>query len=347
MNNFSDFDPNCASNPTNNIYGFPITEEEAKVVILPVPWEVTVSYNAGTARGTEHIFKASMHVDVFDADYPHTWRKGYYMRPFDKKVLMKSDYLRKEAELYIDYISRGEELKKNAFMCKSLKDINEGGVFLNNWVFEQTKSLMDKDKLVALLGGDHSISFGYMKAIGEKHGDFGVLQIDAHCDLRKSYEHFVYSHASIMYNALTEIPQLKKLVQLGVRDYSQEEWDYAQSNSNRVTTFFDRHIKEKLFEGITWKQIADDIINQLPQKVYVSFDIDGLDPKLCPNTGTPVHGGFEADQVFYLLKRMLESGRQLIGFDLVEVGIGENGWDSNVGARMLLKLCNLLASGNN
>jgi agmatinase len=347
MSNFLDFDPNCASNPTNNIFGFPITEEEARLVILPVPWEVTVSYSAGTARATEHIFKASMHVDVFDADYPHTWRKGYYMRPFDKKVLMKSDYLRKEAELYIDYISRGEELKKNAFMCKSLKDINEGGVFLNSWVFEQTKSLMNKDKLVALLGGDHSTSFGYMKAIGEKHGDFGVLQIDAHFDLRKSYEHFVYSHASIMYNALNEIPQLKKLVQVGIRDYSQEEWDYAHSNSDRITTFFDKHIREKLFEGITWKQIADDIINQLPEKVYLSFDIDGLDPKLCPNTGTPVHGGFEADQVFYLLRRMLESGRQLIGFDLVEIGIGENGWDSNVGARTLLKLCNLLASGNN
>ena len=346
MNNFSDFDPNGASNPTNNIYGFPITEEEAKVVILPVPWEVTVSYNSGTARAAEHIFKASMHVDVFDADHPHTWRKGYYMRPFDKKILMKSDYLRKEAELYIDYISRGEDLKKNAFMSKSLKDINEGGIFLNNWVYEQTRNLMNKDKLVGLLGGDHSTPLGYMKAIAEKYGDFGILQIDAHCDLRKSYEHFVYSHAGIMYNALNEIPQIKKLVQVGVRDYSQEEWDYSYSNHERVTTFFDRHIREKLFEGITWKQIADDIVNQLPDRVYLSFDIDGLDPKLCPNTGTPVHGGFEAGQVFYLLKRMVESGRHLIGFDLVEVGIGENGWDSNVGARILLKLCNVLASGN-
>ncbi len=346
MSNFSDFDPNGASNPTNNIYGFPITEDEAKLVILPVPWEVTVSFTAGTSRATEHIFKASMHVDVFDADYPHTWRKGYYLRPPDKKILMKSDYLRKEAELYIDYISRGEELKKNAFMCKSLKDINEGGIFLNNWVYEQTKSLINKGKMVALLGGDHSISFGYLKAIAEKHGNFGILQIDAHCDLRKSYEHFVYSHASVMYNALAEIPQIQKLVQVGIRDYSQEEWDFIISSNNRVTTFFDRHIKEKLFEGQNWKTIADDIINQLPEKIYLSFDIDGLDPKLCPNTGTPVPGGFELEQIYYLVKKMIESGRTLIGFDLVEVGIGETGWDSNVGARILLKLCNLLAAGN-
>ena len=222
MSNFSEFDPNRASNPTNNIYGFPYYRRRGAIVILPVPWEVTVSNTAGTARATEHIFKASMQVDVFDLDYPDTWKQGYYLRPADKKILLKSDYLRKEAELYIDYISRGEDLKKNAFMCKSLKDINEGGSYLNEWVYEQTKGLMKRGKLVALLGGDHSISFGYFKAMAEKHGEFGILQIDSHCDLRKGYEDFVYSHASIMYNALEEIPQIQKLVQIGIRDYSAE-----------------------------------------------------------------------------------------------------------------------------
>jgi len=346
MIDFKDFDPNAASNPSNNIYGFPTTEEDARLVILPVPWEVTVSYNAGTARASEHIQKASMQVDIFDLDYPDTWKKGFYMRPADKKILMKSDYLRKEAELYIAYISRGEDLKKNSFMCKSLKDINEGGAFLNEWVYEQTKGLMNRNKLVALLGGDHSISLGYFKAIAEKHGDFGILQIDAHCDLRKCYEDFDYSHASIMYNALEEIPQINKLVQVGVRDYSESEWDYVKASNNRVVTFFDKDIKRKQFEGGNWKHIAEDIINQLPQKIFLSFDIDGLDPKLCPSSGTPVHGGFETEAVYYLLRKMLESGRQLLGFDLVEVGTGENDWDSNVGARVLLKLCNLLASAN-
>ena len=346
MIDFKDFDPNAASNPSNNIYGFPTTEEDARLVILPVPWEVTVSYNAGTARASEHILKASMQVDIFDLDYPDTWKQGFYMRPADKKILSKSDYLRKEAELYIAYISRGEDLKKNSFMCKSLKDINEGGAFLNEWVYEQTMGLMNRNKLVALLGGDHSISLGYFRAIAEKHGDFGILQIDAHCDLRKCYEDFDYSHASIMYNALEEIPQIKKLVQVGVRDYSESEWDYIKASNNRVVTFFDKDIKRKQFEGSTWKHIADDIVNQLPQKIFLSFDVDGLDPKLCPNSGTPVHGGFETDEVYYLLRKMLESGRQILGFDLVEVGNGENDWDSNVGARVLLKLCNLLASAN-
>lgn len=344
--NFSDFDPNSASNPTNNIYGFPTNEDDALVVILPIPWEVTVSYNAGTARSWEHIFKASMQVDVYDADYIETWKSGFYMRPADKKILMKSDYLRKEAELYIAYISRGEDLKKNAFMSKSLRDINEGGAFLNEWVYEQTKGLLNRGKLVALLGGDHSTPLGYFKAIAEQYGEFGILQIDAHCDLRKCYEDFDYSHASIMYNALTEIPGISKLVQVGVRDYSSEEWDYIQNNTERVVPFFDKKIKERMYEGESWKTIVDEIIGQLPQHIFLSFDIDGLDPKHCPNTGTPVPGGFDPDQIYYLLRKMLASGRQFIGFDLVEVGTGDTDWDANVGARVLLKLCNLLASGN-
>ena len=346
MTDLSLFDPNGASNPKNNIFGLPITEDDARLVILPVPWEVTVSYGAGTSRAAEHIFRASMQVDLFDAETNLAWQKGFFMRQTDRKVLMKSDYLRKEAELYIDYTSKGEILEKNAFMCKSLKEINEGSVNMNKWVYEQTKSLLDNGKLVALLGGDHSTPLGFFKAIGEKHGDFGILQIDAHCDLRKAYENFTYSHASVMYNALQEIPQLKRLVQVGVRDYCQEEWDYIRNSNYQVITYFDKDIKERGFEGQHWKQIADEIVSHLPEKVYISFDIDGLDPKLCPNTGTPVQGGFETEQIFYLIKKVIQSGRHFIGFDLAEIGVGESDWDANVGARILWKLCNLLVASN-
>src|SRR5687768_4732795 len=212
MVDLTNFDPNNVSNPNNNIFGLPSTEDDARVIIIPIPWEVSVSYGAGTARAPEAISKASLHVDLFDPEVPDAWKQGFYMRPIDRKLLMKSDYLRKEAELFIDYISKGNEVNDNQFMCKTLKDVNEGGIFLNNWVYEQTKVLLDKNKLVCLLGGDHSAPLGFFKAIAEKHGDFGILQIDAHCDLREAYEGFNYSHASIMYNALNEIPQLTKLV---------------------------------------------------------------------------------------------------------------------------------------
>lgn len=346
MADLTNFDPNNAGNPNNNIFGLPFTEEDARLILLPVPWEVTVSFGSGTARSAEQIFEASLQVDLFDPDVPDGWKEGFFMMESDKKVLLKSDYLRKEAELYIDFISRGDEVATNQFMTRTLKDVNEGSLFLNNWVYQQTKALLDAGKLVGIIGGDHSTPLGYMKAIAEKHEDFGILQIDAHCDLREAYEGFVYSHASIMYNALKEIPQMQKLVQVGIRDYSFGEWEFIQQNGSRIKTYFDREIRTRQFEGETFKQIVDEIISHLPQKVYISFDIDGLDPKLCPNTGTPVQGGFETEQVFYLLNKVRQAGKQIIGFDLCEVSTSESGWDANVGARVLFKLCNLLVAGN-
>jgi agmatinase len=205
---------------------------------------------------------------------------------------------------------------------------------------------LNKGKLVGLLGGDHSISLGFLKAIAAKHGTFGILQIDAHCDLRKNYEFFTYSHASVMYNALNEIPDLAKLVQVGVRDFCDEEWELICSSNEKVVTYLDQNIKERQYEGESWKLITDEIISHLPQKVYLSFDIDGLDRKYCPNTGTPVQGGFETEEVLYLVKKILDSGRKLIGFDLVEIGVGQNDWDSNVGAHLLWRISNLLVKSS-
>ncbi|MGZ3952389.1 MAG: agmatinase family protein [Flavisolibacter sp.] len=346
MVDLSNFDPNGAGNPNNNVFGLPFSEEDARLVVLPVPWEVTVSFGSGTARSAEQIMKASLQVDLLDADIADGWRQGFFLKEADRKVLLKSDYLRKEAELYIDYISKGDAVENNQFMCKTLKEVNEGGHFLNSWVYQQTKYLLDKNKIVGVLGGDHSTPLGFMKAIGEKHGEFGILQIDAHCDLRESYEGFVYSHASIMYNALKEIPQLRKLVQVGVRDYSESEQNFIRQNSDRVRTYFEKEIREREFEGESFRQIAQEIVQQLPDQVYISFDIDGLDPKLCPNTGTPVPGGFETEQVFYLFKQILKAGKRIVGFDLSEVSTSENGWDAIVGARVLFNLCNLIVQSN-
>ncbi len=340
------YDPNSVSNPNNNIFGLPSNEDDSRLIIIPVPWEVTVSYGSGTARAPEAISKASMQIDLFDAEMPDAWKQGFFMRHCDKKILMKSDYLRKEAELYIDYISKGDEVTANQFMTKTLREVNEGGVFLNNWIYDQTKVLLEKDKLVGILGGDHSTPLGYMKAIGEKYGNYGILQIDAHCDLRDTYEGFNYSHASIMYNALKEIPHLEKLVQVGVRDYSQSEWDYVKKSNFKVITYFDKQIKQRQFEGESWKYIAEEIVSKLPSNVYISFDIDGLDRKLCPHTGTPVPGGFEMEEIFFVFRKVIESGRKIIGFDLSEVGISDTDWNSNVGARILFKLCNLLVTSN-
>ena len=346
MADLSNFDVNAVGNPDNNIFGLPFTEEESLVVLLPVPWEVTVSCNPGTARCIEHIFKASTQVDLLDTSTPDAWKKGFFMKEPDRKILMKSDYLRKEAELYIDFISHGQEVKNNKFMMKSLKEINEGSLMLNKWVYEQTQDLLNRDKLVGLIGGDHSVVLGYYKALAEKYGSFGILQIDAHCDLRKSYEDLNYSHASIMYNVLEEIAAVEKLVQVGVRDFSESEWKYICHSNYRIITFFDQEVKERQYAGDTWAHIADDIVSQLPKQVYFSVDVDGFDPKLCPHTGTPVPGGFDVEQIVYLFKKVVDSGRKLIGFDVVETGVGDSNYDAVVASRLLWKLCNLTVKSN-
>ena len=110
---------------------------------------------------------------------------------------------------------------------------------------------------------------------------------------------------------------------------------------------FDQQIKERIFGGDHWGHIVDEMIYHLPQNIYFSLDIDGLDPKLCPHTGTPVPGGFQSEQILYLLKKIVESGKKFIGFDMVEVGVGEGNYDSLVAARLLWKMCNLLVKSNN
>jgi agmatinase len=196
--------------------------------------------------------------------------------------------------------------------------------------------------MVAMVGGEHSVPLGYIRALSEQHERFGILQIDAHADLRKSYEGFTYSHASIMYNVL-KLPAVGRLVQVGIRDYSHDEVNLMKRAMGRVIAFLDEDIKERLYNGKTWDSICDEIVGQLPKEVYISFDIDGLDPKLCPHTGTPVAGGLEFHQAVHLIKKVALSGRIIIGFDLCEVAGGDDDWDANVGARILFHLCNWCA----
>lgn len=339
-----DFDPNGPACRNSNIFGLPFSEQESSVVLLPVPWEVTVSYGAGTSRAPEHIFRASQQIDLYDNDNPKGWEKGFFMLPLDKNVLKRSDYLRKEAELYINFQLDEGKLEDSEFMQNGLHEVNKGGVELNHWVEQQCLRLLKAGKFVGLVGGDHSTPLGYYRALGHHYPEFGILHIDAHLDLRKCYEDFHYSHASIMYNALEEVPQITRLVSVGTRDCCLEEIEYARSQEGRVTIFFDQDMKRRSYEGATWQSECDRIVEALPALVYVSFDIDGLDPKLCPHTGTPVMGGLETEQVFYLFHRILESGRRLIGFDVVEVGFSHDEYDANIGARVIFKLCNLLVS---
>jgi agmatinase len=176
-----------------------------------------------------------------------------------------------------------------------------------------------------------------MQALGER-GSYGILHIDAHSDLRDAYEGFIHSHASIMHNAL-HIDAISRIVQVGIRDYSEEEVETIRGSGGRVKLFDYRGLARRRFGGESFSSIAEEIVSELPDQVYVSFDIDGLDPALCPGTGTPVPGGLLFEEALYLVERIPASGRRIVGLDLCEVSPGESEWDANVGARVLYRLC--------
>src|SRR6202008_3590964 len=243
----------------NNIYGLPFTTDEAEVVIVPVPWEVTVSYSAGTALGPQSIFNASFQVDLFDPLIPDAWKIGVAMEPVSDDIASRSESLRRKAEQYIQLLEEGEAPESNEDMAAIRDKINAECLKLNTWVKTKGLEHLNKNKIVALLGGDHSTPLGLMQALAEKHSSFAILQIDAHADLRDAYEGFEFSHASIMFNAL-KIKQVEKLVQVGIRDYCEEELNLITNSNGRVKTFFDRDIKYAQYNGDSWDRICNRII---------------------------------------------------------------------------------------
>lgn len=332
------FDPN-APGSGKNLFGLPFTPENAQILVVPVPWEVTVSYKGGTVHGPASILSASQQVDLFDKNIKDAWKAGIAMSSISNDIVEENNRLRELAVQHINALEAGVTADPENPL---LKKVNEGCENLNIFVKSTTSGYLREGKMVGLLGGDHSTPLGFIRALSERYDRFGILQIDAHADLRKAYEGFAYSHASIMYNAL-KLPAVNRLVQLGIRDFCEEEVEVIERSMGRIKTFFDEDIKARQFNGKSWDSICDEVVKELPELVYISCDIDGLDPKLCPNTGTPVAGGFEFQQVVYLLKKLVTSKKKIIGFDLNEVAPGDNEWDANVGARLLYQLCNWMA----
>lgn len=343
----SKFDPTTTISSEFGIFGIPLTEEDSRVTLIPVPWEVTTSYGSGASEGPRIVREASEQIDLFDFETGKAYEEGYFMRAIPQDLKAMNDIYKEKAQHLIHLrTSLSEEV---ALMNQLAREVNEACAKMTDWVYKQSKSVLKNKKLLGLVGGDHSTPWGAIQAVAEEHhGDFGVLHIDAHADLRQAYQGFTQSHASIMYNVMTGQKRPKKLVQLGIRDFCEEEYEFIQSRPD-IRTFFDIEVKRRLLEGESWAHLCQDILKELPQKVYISFDIDGLDPAFCPNTGTPVPGGLSIDQVFYLFNEIHKSGRQIVAFDLNEVSTGgqdEAEWDGNVGARVLYKLCGWLVRTN-
>jgi agmatinase len=328
------FDPSAAA-LHDGIYGLPFTPEEARVVLVPVPWEATVSYGSGTAEGPAAILKASRQVDLLDRETGRPYEAGIAMLHIPAEVRRWSDEAREKAAPVIAAGGPGGD----AALKRAVAEVDALGDRMNAWVYDQVRDRLREGKLVGVVGGDHSVPFGAIRAVAETHPGVGILHFDAHADLRLAYEGFRWSHASIMRNVL-DLEAVARIVQVGIRDYSDEEDETIRSNPDRVRTHFDPDLRRALFDGESFSRIAGRVVADLPQQVYLSFDIDGLDPALCPHTGTPVPGGLSFAEVSVLLRTVVASGRHIVGFDLDEVAPdpeGRSEWDGNVGARVLYK----------
>jgi agmatinase len=332
------FDPNAAALSDSGIFGLPHVESDARVVLLPVPWEVTTSYGGGAADGPGAILRASRQVDLFDLDVEKPYVHGIYMLPEAEEIVAANGRGKVLASRVIAAGGAGQDPSLRA----ALDRVNDLSTQLNGRVEREAARLLDAGKILGVVGGDHSVPFGALSAVAARRSDFGILHFDAHADLRRAYEGFEHSHASIMFNVLENIPEVKKLVSVGIRDLCEEEMVYAEAMGARVRMFTGRELARRRHEGETFARSVDAIVEELPEQVWVSFDIDGLDPRFCPHTGTPVPGGLDTDEVVAILRTLARSGRRIVGFDLNEVAPNprdpEDEWDGNVGARVLYKL---------
>lgn len=338
------FDPNSAGSG-DGIFGLLDKPEDSRVVLIPVPWEATVSYGSGTADGPLAILKASRQVDLLDRDTGKPYESGIAMLPISETVRAWSDEARSLAATIIENGGARGDPK----LGLNLDRVNDQGRLLNGWVANETRAWLQCDKIVGIVGGDHSVPLGAISAIADKYPGLGVLHIDAHADLRVAYQGFTFSHASIMNNVIQEVPTVARLVQVGVRDYCEQEDQAIRDSAGRIRTFFESDIRRELLDAGSWRRVCNRIVAELPETNYLSFDIDGLDPTLCPNTGTPVPGGLSFAETVVLLRTLVESGRTIVGFDLVETApdpAGLSEWDGNVAARILYKMIGFAVLSN-
>ncbi len=329
------FDPGGAASG-DGIFGLPVSPDQAKVVIVPVPFDATTSYSAGTARGPAAVFEASFQVDLFDPETGKPYEQGIAMLPVPEDIAAWNAEARALAEPILAAGGAGTDPR----LQERLARVNEICGRLNDRVHGQVAHLLDQGKMPVVLGGDHAVPFGAFRAYAEKFPGLGILHFDAHYDLRPAYEGFQWSHASIMNNALERVPGIARIVHVGIRDFSEEEHRISRDSGGRSIPYLEHTLRDRMDQGETWRTIVDEIAGRLPPKVYVSFDIDGLDPALCPGTGTPVPGGLSFHEATSLIAAVVRRGRRIVGCDLCEVAPspGDSEWNANVGARLLYKM---------
>jgi len=241
--------------------------EDAKAVVLPIPLESTATYRAGIRGAPEAIIMASSHMELYDEELGVTvCTIGIHTAP---ELALQSD-----PEKATDSIE------------------------------EAVKKYLDDEKLVSVVGGEHTVTVGSVRAVHEGYPDVSVLYLDAHADLRDSYSGTPFSHACVA----RRVAEMCPVVQVGIRSLS--EGEVAVTNNGNVTTLFARDLRDCLD--------VQSIVEKLSPTVYVTIDMDVFDPSVVPGVGTPEPGGLDWYQINAILRATCES-RRVCGFDLVEL----------------------------
>ncbi len=248
--------------------------EDAPCIILPVPYEGGISYGSGTARAPDAVLLASAYLELYD--------EVLHCEPYRTGIatLGPPDHLENPEKMYAT-------------------------------VYAETKSLIDKDKFVILLGGDHSITSSYCKALHEKYGTMSVIQLDAHADLRDSYEGSTLSHACTMARVRE---YTRNTLQIGIRSISFEEAERVEAEHIALCT---------MHEYRTAAFDLESALRNLPDPVFITWDVDVFDWSVIASTGTPEPGGLQWDEGMALLQKIVTM-KNVIGFDVVELACNEN-----------------------
>ncbi|EIJ40218.1 agmatinase [Galbibacter orientalis DSM 19592] len=245
--------------------------DDAQVVLIPVPYDGTSTWQKGADKGPDAFLNASENMELFDIE------------------------------------TRSEPYKKGVYLAPAVTE-NSSPEKMVETVHKITKNYIKQDKFVTLFGGEHSISIGSIRAFNECFDDLTVLQIDAHADLRETYEGSKCNHACAVYEASQET----KLIQVGIRSMDISEVD----NMIEDQTYF----AEDISMSDEW---MDDSIHQMTENVFITIDLDAFDPSILPSTGTPEPGGLLWYETLDYLKKVFKK-KNVVGFDIVELCPNEN-----------------------
>ncbi|MBI2664994.1 agmatinase [Candidatus Woesearchaeota archaeon] len=248
------------------IKGAVSTYDESEIVILPVPYDGTSTWVKGADKGPDAILEASANMELYDIE---TDSEVYKLGIFTDKHITE----KKTPELLVDA------------------------------VYNKVKEHLKKEKFTIIIGGEHSVSIGTIKAHSEKFKDLTILQIDAHADTREEYEGSKNNHACVMARAR----EVARIVQVGIRSMDTSEKKHLDTKN----VFF----MENITNDPTW---IEKVVPKLSSNVYITIDLDGFDPSIMPSTGTPEPGGLGWWEVLRLLKKVAEK-RKIVGFDVNEL----------------------------